>query len=58
MIPNHEQLGPLPLEWFNRVRTVMHRCGRRTKDGYTCRYLVQIPGEPCYWHTDAKKVTP
>ncbi|MGK2881308.1 MAG: hypothetical protein ACSLE6_11100, partial [Mycobacterium sp.] len=55
----HEQLGPLPPRWRDRVRLCPIRCGRRTLTGAPCRRVVAGPG-PCASHgekatTDAER---
>jgi hypothetical protein len=51
----HECLGPLPLEYVQRL-TIAHRrgyrCGRRTRSGTVCRMRVSQPGAACEWHRD------
>ena len=46
----HEQGGPLPRWWRDRVQLAPLRCGRRTRTGKTCRAYVARPGEACGWH--------
>jgi hypothetical protein len=46
----HEQPGPLPPRWRDRVHLAPLRCGRRTKSGTSCRAYVGQPGEACGWH--------
>lgn len=49
----HEQDGPLPDEWRQRVHGPMaFRCGRRRSDGKPCRTQVRHHGDPCAWHRD------
>jgi hypothetical protein len=52
----HEQPGPLPPRWRDRVQLAPLRCGRRTKSGTSCRAYVGHPGEACGWHrTEARQ---
>ncbi|BCO35260.1 hypothetical protein BMW24_004510 [Mycobacterium heckeshornense] len=50
----HEQLGPLPFEYAQRIaaldRRRGYRCGRRTRSGTVCRMRVTRPGDACEWH--------
>ncbi|ALI26564.1 hypothetical protein BA059_03280 [Mycolicibacterium sp. (ex Dasyatis americana)] len=46
----HEQLGPLSVEWRQRVRDATWRCGRTTKNGTRCRTQVGHRGDACRWH--------
>lgn len=47
----HEQLGPLPLLWRDRVYLAPLRCGRPTKTtGAGCRNFVATPGSACRRH--------
>ena len=50
----HEQLGPLPPRWSDRVQLAPLRCGRTTRTGTRCRAYVGRPGDACGWH---KRVT-
>ncbi len=47
----HEQPGPMPARWVDRVATVTTRCGQPCADGHRCRTPVAIPGGTCHWHT-------
>jgi hypothetical protein len=49
----HEQTGPLPPRWRDRVELAPARCGRRTKAGTRCRTHVGRPGDACGWHKQA-----
>lgn len=49
----HEQLGPLPVGWRQRVRDARWRCGRTTKAGGRCRAEVGKQGDACRWHRGA-----
>lgn len=54
----HEQPGPLPDEWAERVkRVVRSRCGHPTKSGSPCRQSVARPGGACAWHRHHIEVT-
>lgn len=46
----HEQPGPLPPRWRDRVALVPLRCGRPTKSGAPCRAYVTRPGAACGRH--------
>ncbi len=50
----HEQPGPLPFEYAQRIaaldRRRGYRCGRRTRSGTVCRMRVTRPGDACEWH--------
>jgi hypothetical protein len=46
----HEQLGPLPSRWRDRVQLAPLRCGRPTQAGRPCRIPVAAPGQRCSWH--------
>lgn len=46
----HEQLGPLPARWRDRVQLAPIRCGRRTLRGSRCRIPVTQPGQACGHH--------
>jgi hypothetical protein len=46
----HEQTGPLPGCWRDRVQLAPLRCGHRTQRGTPCRNFVTCPGQPCGWH--------
>jgi hypothetical protein len=46
----HEQTGPLPPRWRDRIQLAPARCGRRTKTGGRCRAYVGRPGDACGWH--------
>jgi hypothetical protein len=48
----HEQPGPLPPRWRDRVQLAPLRCGRRTKSGTSCRTYVARPGDACGWHRE------
>jgi hypothetical protein len=48
----HEQPGPLPPRWRDRVKLAPLRCGRRTKSGGRCRAYVARPGDACGWHRE------
>jgi hypothetical protein len=48
----HEQAGPLPPRWRDRVQLAPLRCGRRTKSGTSCRAYVARPGHACGWHRE------
>lgn len=48
----HEQLGPLPARWTDRLaRLAGPRCGQPRRDGRPCRRHVARPGHPCHQHT-------
>ncbi len=51
----HEQTGPLSIEFARRIasaqRRITHRCGRRTKSGLACQIRVHQPGDACSWHS-------
>lgn len=53
--PSHDELGPLPVEWRERIRTAPIMCGRPCSDGHPCRISVSRPGHACGWHR--KQVT-
>lgn len=53
----HEQPGPLPPRWRDRVTLAPLRCGRRTKSGKTCRSYVSQPGAACGRHRDRNTTT-
>jgi hypothetical protein len=46
----HEQTGPLPPRWRDRIELAPLRCGRRTKVGTACRAYVGRPGAACGHH--------
>ncbi len=47
----HEQYGPLPLKWQQRMDDAFTpRCGRPTKSGRACRSLVPEKGCACAHH--------
>lgn len=46
----HEQDGPLPDRWRDRVHLAPFYCGRRTLRGTRCRIPVAQPGQACGWH--------
>lgn len=50
----HEQLGPLPQRWRERVAwAAPFRCGRPTKSGRPCRLPVDQAGVACSFHRAA-----
>ncbi|OBA65739.1 hypothetical protein A5633_03400 [Mycolicibacterium elephantis] len=48
----HEQLGPLSVEWQQRIRDAVWRCGRPTRNGTRCRAIVSQHGDTCRHHRD------
>lgn len=51
----HEQLGPLPRRWRERVAwAAPFRCGRPTKSGRPCRLPVDQAGGACSFHRAAR----
>lgn len=52
----HEQLGPLPELWRQRVAAAPLRCGRITRAGSRCRAQVGAAGQPCRHHRDAEQL--
>lgn len=47
----HDQLGPLPAAYRDRLRQVARsRCGRTCRGGRSCRNIVVHAGEPCSRH--------
>lgn len=59
----HEQVGPLPERWRERVAwSAAFRCGRPTKSGRPCKLRVARPGDRCLFHRaaspDAERQTP
>jgi hypothetical protein len=48
-IPEHEQVGPLPL-WITVRIFPMPRCGAPTRSGEPCRNLVDEDAHRCYHH--------
>lgn len=53
----HEQLGPLPARWRDRVALAPFYCGRQTLRGTRCRIPVTQPGGTCGWHRPQTKTT-
>ncbi|QQW36879.1 hypothetical protein [Mycobacterium marinum] len=50
----HEQVGPLPERWRERVAwSAAFRCGRPTKSGRPCRLPVDQAGGSCSFHRAA-----
>lgn len=50
----HEQIGPLPERWRERVAwSAAFRCGRPTKSGRPCRLPVDQAGGSCSFHRAA-----
>ncbi|OBB33057.1 hypothetical protein A5792_11550 [Mycolicibacterium peregrinum] len=56
-VATHEQQGPLPVEWQQRVLDAAWRCGRTTKTGTRCRTQVGHQGDACRWHIGAEQLT-
>jgi hypothetical protein len=51
----HEQLGPLPEHWRERVAwSALIRCGRSTKKKRPCRIPVAQAGDACEFHRAAR----
>ena len=51
---SHEQVGPLPARWRERVAwSAAFRCGRPTKSGRPCRLPVGQAGRSCSFHRAA-----
>ena len=56
----HEQEGPLPDQWANRIKDVLDKprwspipvCGRPTATGKPCRNGVRQAGDACHWHRE------
>jgi hypothetical protein len=46
----HEQDGPLPARWRDRITLAPLRCSRRTARGGRCRTIVHQPGMSCWRH--------
>jgi hypothetical protein len=50
----HEQLGRLPQDWQDRVRSVqagqVFYCCRPNRFGNPCHQLVPVAGQACRWH--------
>lgn len=51
----HEQPGPLPSRWRDRVQLAPLRCGRPTKSGRPCRAPIPQPGDTCGHHRNTNK---
>jgi hypothetical protein len=48
----HEQLGPLPGIYQQRLSSTAPRCGRPRRDGRPCRIEVGSIGSGCHLHRD------
>jgi hypothetical protein len=46
----HEDVGPLPQVYLERLVAVPLRCGRTRRDGHRCRIAVVNAGIACYRH--------